>query len=128
MFGFAILALFNSIALSAQVHPGVSAFGRYVGTLKHERLNVEQLAKIDLVVARSSNNQVEIKAVLTLHFGDFKSGEYISYHFDNVIYDILSGTLVFDQAQEGVTLVTERFSNGEMIAELSSNALFQESV
>ena len=123
MFRFLIMTLLCLLAVSAQAAPGASTFGRYVGTLKHERLNVEQLAKIDFIVSRSSGNQLEMKAVLTLHFGDFKSGEYISYHFDNVLYDILSGTFVFDQAQEGVSLVSKSFSNGQMSAELFSNAL-----
>lgn len=123
MFHSLIMTLLYSFVVNAQVTPATSSFGRYVGTLKHDRLNVEQLAKIDFVVSRSSANQLEMKAVLTLHFGDFKSGEYISYHFDNVLYDILSGTFVFDQAKEGVSLVSKSFSNGEMSAELFSNAL-----
>lgn len=120
---YSVMTLFCSFLVSAQAPPATSAFGRYIGTLKHERLNVEQLAKIDFIVTRSTGNQLEMKAVLTLHFGDFKSGEYISYHFDNVLYDVLSGTFVFDQAQEGVSLVSKRFSKGELSAELSSNTL-----
>ncbi len=123
MFRSLIMVLLCSLSVSTQAAPRATSFGRYVGTLKHDRLNVEQLAKIDFVVSRSSGNQLEMKAVLTLHFGDFKSGEYISYHFDNVLYDILSGTFVFDQAQEGVSLVSKSFADGEMSAELFSNAL-----
>lgn len=120
MFRFIFIVL---LALFASTSNADSTFGRYVGTLKHDRLNVEQLAKMDFVVSRGSDNQLEIKAVLTLHFGDFLSGEYISYHFDNVLYDILTGALVFDQAQEGVSLVSKRFSNGELTADLVSNSL-----
>ena len=123
MFRFLIVVLLFPFGLGAQAPAVTSSFGRYVGTLKHERLNVEQLAKIDFVVSRSSGNQLEMKAVLTLHFGDFISGEYISYHFDNVLYDILGGTFVFDQAQEGVSLISKRFSDGELSAELFSTAL-----
>lgn len=100
-----------------------SSFGRYVGTLKYANQKVEQLAKIDFAVSKSSTNILELKAVLTLHFGDFQSGEYVSYHFDNVIYDILNGSLVFDNAKEGVIVITKKFANGILEADVSSNAM-----
>lgn len=123
MFHSKFVFLFCSLVVSAQAALATPVFGRYVGTLKHDRLNVEQLAKIDFIVSKSTGNQLEMKAVLTLHFGDFKSGEYTSYHFDNVIYDVLKGTFVFDQAQEGVSLISKSFSKGEMSAELTSDTL-----
>ena len=118
-----ILSVIFSAATHATLAPADSVFGRYVGTLKYEKRNVEQLAKIDFIVSRSSENQLEMKAVITLHLGDFKSGEYISYHFDNVIFDLLGGTLTFDQAKEGVTIKSSRFVDGELVAELHSNAI-----
>lgn len=95
-------------------------FGRYVGTLKHNRLGKEQLAKMDFVVSRNQGNDIDLKAVLTLHFGDFRSGEYVSYHFDKVNYNLVTGALSFDSAEEDATIVTTRFSNGELVANLRS--------
>ncbi len=75
------------------------AFGRYIGVLKHEKLGKEQLAKLDFIVSRTSENELELKAILTLHFGDFKSGEYVSYHYDKVRYNVLTGSMVFENKE-----------------------------
>lgn len=115
--GLACLLLLSNMAYSQS-----SQFGRYVGTLKHDSIQKEQLAKIDFVTSRSDNNEIELKAVLTLQFGDFKSGEYVSFHFDKVLFNLLSGTLIFDQAEEDVTVTTTRFSNGEFVGKLRSSA------
>ncbi len=97
-----------------------SQFGRYVGTLTHDALNQQQLAKIDFIVSRNDGSDIELKAVLTLQFGDFKSGEYISYHFDKVLFNLLNGSLVFDQSDSDITLTTSRFAQGELVGELRS--------
>lgn len=107
---------FSSVSALAQS----AQFGRYVGTLKHNRLGKEQLAKLDFVVSRNQGNEIDLKAVLTLHFGDFRSGEYISYHFDKVNYNLITGALSFDSAEEDATIVTSRFANGELVANLRS--------
>ena len=108
--------VFSSLSAFAQT----AQFGRYVGTLKHNRLGKEQLAKLDFVVSRNQGNEIDLKAVLTLHFGDFRSGEYISYHFDKVNYNLITGALSFDSAEEDATIVTSRFANGELVANLRS--------
>jgi len=121
-----ITLLITAMTLMSGAHAlgaDASVFGRYVGTLRQDRLNQEQLAKLDFVVGQNENNRLELKAVLSLQFGDFVSGEYIAYHFDNVQYNLLLGTLTFDQSQEGVTITSSRFSSGEFIGELHSAAL-----
>ncbi len=112
----ALTVLLGSRVSQAQVNQ----FGRYVGTLTHDNLNQQQLAKIDFVVSRDEGNEIELKAVLTLQFGDFKSGEYIAHHFDNVRFNLLAGSLVFDQPDEDVTITTSRFAQGELVGELRS--------
>jgi len=113
-------ALAIGILVAATASAQSTQFGRYVGTLKHNRLGKEQLAKLDFVVSRNQGNEIDLKAVLTLHFGDFRSGEYISYHFDKVNFNLISGALSFDTAEEDATIVTTRFNNGELIAKLRS--------
>jgi len=117
-----LLCFTFAFALSAQGADS-TAFGRYVGTLTHDRLGSEQLVKLDFVVGQNDGNKIDLKAVLTLHFGDFTSGEYVSYHFDRVQYDLLLGKLIFDQPEEDVTITSSKFSQGELIADFRSSAL-----
>ena len=106
---------------SNEVHANsVSLFGRYVGVLKHEALNKEQLAKLDFIVSRSSSNELELKAILSLHFGDFKSGEYVSYHYDKVRFNVLTGGLVFDNPEQPLSIFVKSFSQGKLVGEVTS--------
>ncbi len=114
----ALLAISVLIGLpSAQAS---SLFGQFVGSLEHEKLGREQLAKLDLIVSRTNQSSLDLKAVLTLHFGGFDSGEYVSYHFDDVEYNLLTNTLTFDQADQGISLTTESFQNGRLVGKLRS--------
>lgn len=97
-----------------------SQFGRYIGTLTHNSIQKQQLAKIDFITSRNNDNELQLKAILTLHFGDFSSGEYVSYHFNNVIFNLLTGSLVFDNPEEDITLTTTSFSNGELVGQFRS--------
>lgn len=89
-----------------------SPFGRYLGVLKHAQLGQDQLAKLDFVVARQSSSDVRMIALLTLYFGDYNSPEYVTYHFDDVTYNVLTGALIFSQPDQEVSLIVERFSGG----------------
>jgi hypothetical protein len=111
-----LIALFLSNVSLAQT----SQFGRYIGTLTHDSIQKQQLAKIDFVTSRSNDNELELKAILTLHFGGFASGEYVSFHFNRVIFNLLTSSLVFDSPEEDVTLTTTSFSNGELVAQFRS--------
>ncbi|MBI4402802.1 MAG: hypothetical protein HY537_01495 [Deltaproteobacteria bacterium] len=99
---------------------GTPKFGRYVGFLKHDSLAREQLAKIDFIVSRSSSNELELKAVLTLHFGGFNSGEYVDHHYDNVRYNLLSNTLVFDDAEQSLSIFVTQFTDGVLKGDVKS--------
>lgn len=93
---------------------------RYVGILRHTGIKREQLAKLDFVYSREEGNTVTLKAILTLHFGDFKSGEYISYHFGDVKYSIPSGAFIFGQSSEPVKLIGKLKSVSEFTGEFRS--------
>lgn len=96
-------------------------FGTYLGYLKHDRLQRQQIAKLDFVVSREDASKVTLSAVLTLQFGGFESGEYVAYHFDNVEFNILTQQLVFDQSDQSAFLTTTKFGNGELRAQFSSS-------
>lgn len=109
-----LVATFSVSALSAPI------FGRYQGVLKHENTKREQLAKIDFVVSKTSANELELKAMLTLQMGDFKSGEYLSYHYDRVRYNLLTGALTFDDSEQPISIFVKGFSGGKLVADVTS--------
>jgi len=111
-----VFHLFIGVVLAAPASP----FGRYIGVLRHEALKRDQLAKLDFIASREENNVLVLKAVLTLHMGDFKSGEYIGYHFDNVRFNLLSQAFVFDQADQPITLKVSKFTGDEFVGEFRS--------
>ncbi len=115
-----IFVLVGILALSNSTH-AASQFGRFVGLLRHEATQRDQMAKIDFITSRTINNQLELKAVLNLYFGDFGSHEYVSYHFDYVTYDLVTGELVFDQSDQDLTLKTVKFGSGYLNAQVRSN-------
>jgi hypothetical protein len=85
MFRTALLALLVCPALAQAAAP---LAGRYVGILHHDRLNRDQLAKLDIVEADGDQpGATEHAAVFTVQFGDFRSGEYGSYDYDDVRQD-----------------------------------------
>ena len=113
----AVLGMVMASALHAQERPLEPPFGRFIGVLRHESLGRDQLAKLDFIASREERNVLHLSAVLTLHFGGFDSGEYTAYHFDNVQYNILNQTFIFEQADQPVTLVARRFSGQEFEGE-----------
>ncbi len=115
---FVIVVLLEVIAYQVNAAP---VFGRYVGTLRHESMKRDQLAKIDFVVSREEGNTILLKAILTLHFGDFKSGDYVAYHFDNVRFNLLTQTFIFDQSDQPITLVGKQTAPNEFTGELRSD-------
>lgn len=116
-----LVGLFCHSILSLSAHAQASALsGRYVGIFRHEKLQRDQLAKLDFILSREDNTSFTIKAVLTLHFGDFKSGEYVSYHFEDVKYSVLEKAFIFSQRQQGVTLISQALTPTEFKGEFTS--------
>lgn len=97
-----------------------SLFGRYTGTLKHSGIAQDQLAKLDFIVAKQNANEFKLIGILSLYFGDYKSHEYVTYHFDSVTYNVVTGALVFDQPDQGITVVSETFNKGVFSGKLRS--------
>ncbi len=120
---FLLLALLvvARIGFAVDESPEASVGGRYVGVLRHDRLGKEQLAKLDLILARTSKNELEFAAVLTLQMGDFRSGEYVTYHYDSVRFNMLAGTLIFSQTDQPLSIGTMRLAAGELKGKVRSN-------
>lgn len=112
------------IGLLFWIPQGVAAqsqFGRYTGILTHSEIQQDQLVKLDFIVNRQSSQEFNLIAVMTLYFGDYGSNEYVTYHFDNVIYNVLTGTMAFDQPDQDITFIVDHFGQGRISGNLRSS-------
>ncbi len=114
-FGIMVLFIFFGTAY------GQSQFGQYTGVFQNDVTAKEQVAKLDFIVSKQETNNLRLMAILSVYFGDFSSQEYVTYHFDNVNYNILTGALVFDQPDQETTVVVDKFSGGVLDGRLRSN-------
>ncbi len=118
---WAVSVLFSFMVGTFVLEAAPPKFGRFSGVLRHSSIKRDQLAKLDFVASREEGNTLYLKAILTLHFGDFKSGEYVGIHFDEVRFDLTTQTFVFEQADQPVTLVAKKFTDTEFVGEFRSN-------
>lgn len=114
-----IISIFVSVITFKSAY-AQGQFGRYTGVFQNDTLQQEQVAKIDFIMSRQDANELKLMAVLSIYFGDFANSEYVSYHFDNVRYNITTGTLVFDQPDQDTTLVVQGFTGGTLTGNLRS--------
>ncbi|MCB9229529.1 MAG: hypothetical protein H6618_07955 [Deltaproteobacteria bacterium] len=96
-------------------------FDRYIGTLSLNKRGLHQIAKLDFISFRDLDSNLKIMAVLSLYFGGFNSDEYVSYHFDDVEYNLINNSLVFSQSDQDLTLKTTIFDGSLMIADVRSS-------
>ncbi len=95
-------------------------FGRYLGVLRHEHLAQDQLARLDFITEQESGGILKLRATLVLYFGDYNSDEYASYDYDNVTYNLLNGTLVFDSSERELHFVVNNFNGSQLEANLKT--------
>ncbi len=103
---------------------GSTSLGEFTGVVTHEALQSEQLAKLVFIPAREEDGNLRLRAILTLQFGGFESGEYVSYHYENVLYNLLSGELTFDQSNQEVSLSSAVIQNGILTADVLASSGF----
>jgi len=104
-----VLVVLASFVFTNSLFAESELFGQYIGTLRHDKLKKEQLAKLDFIFAQDpQGGPPKISAVLTLHFGDFNTGEYVSYHFTNVRHNIPKGLLFFSDIEVPLSLTAAR--------------------
>lgn len=102
LFLLSVLLLLNVTQIRGESSP----FASYQGILRHHALRRDQRASLDLIFDRTDGDSFEIVAILKLRFGDEAKGEYVSYVFDNARYNVLTGAMAFDQADQGLTIVS----------------------
>ena len=76
---------------------------------------------MDFISYRDANNKLMLKAVLSLYFGGFDSTEYVSYHYDDVEFNLINRSLTFSQDDQDLTLVTNKFSGTSFEAVVRSS-------
>lgn len=108
-------------------HMGASAqnmlrFGTYVGIVENKTLGLKQLLKLELVAARQDGNDIRLRSIMTLQFGGFESGEYVSYHFHQVNFNLLTGVLTFNQTDQEAYLINAVIKNSTLTADLYSSS------
>lgn len=96
-------------------------FGTYTGVLVNERLNRQQLAKLELISVREMGGDIALQGILTLQLGGFDSGEYVSYHFHDVLFNFMSGRLTFVQTDQDIYIKEARIKDGVLTGEFSSS-------
>jgi hypothetical protein len=116
--------LFSSHFLFAKDLP---SFGRYVGVVRYRQLNKvegiepirDQLAKLDFVVVKHEGNLFKLLAILTLHFGDFLSREYISINFNDVTYDTLTDKMVLADSDQFFEVSDVSLENQTLVGKIT---------
>ena len=110
---FALTFSFSAIA--------APVFGSYRGIVSNERIGRDQLVKLELIHSRGSEGELNLRAILTLQFGGFDSGEYVSYHFENIAYNIVTGVFTFNQNDQEVHLTNVRIRDGVLTGEMHAS-------
>ncbi|MFM8313652.1 MAG: hypothetical protein ACKOA8_05150 [Deltaproteobacteria bacterium] len=87
-----ILGLLLTIASPGASLPSL----RYTGVLRHHSIQRDQYVTLDLVANPQSEVPSSGLGLLKFYFGDLKSREYVSFHFDTA--HLHGDWLVFDQS------------------------------
>lgn len=118
--------LLYSLALTAPIlsfanTPGI--FGDFYGSINHKNLNYDQLVKLSLIPNRAEGNELKLKSIITLYFGSPEDGEYVSYHYDDVTYSLLTGELTFTQNDQDISLFNVKINAEGFDSQVSSNLI-----
>lgn len=103
-----ILGLLLTIASPGASLPSL----RYTGVLRHHSIQRDQYVTLDLVANPQSEEPSSGLGLLKFYFGDLKSREYVSFHFDTA--HLHGDWLVFDQINQEVSVSFPKFSEEEL--------------
>lgn len=92
---------------------GSEVFGRYIGYIYHPTSGLSQLTRLEFIPQRDVDNKLKLSALLTIYFGDFMSDEYLTYHFDNVPFNAITGLMQFRSPEQGISFQVEGFGGEE---------------
>lgn len=106
------------ISWSSQILALKPMFGTYAGVVENQLTGKNQLVKLELIPSRVENGNMILRGVLTLQMGGFDSGEYVSYHFHDITFNLLTGALTFYKTEQEVYVMSASIKEGELTGEL----------
>lgn len=112
-----VLACLLSVAFCGAA-VAAPVFGSYRGVVKNQKLGRDQLVKLELINSRADEGAIKLRGILTLQFGGYDSGEYVSYLYEDVSYNIVTGILTFNQNDQEVHLSGVRIKDGQLTGEM----------
>jgi len=126
LFIFCWVGLIFSSLLLAQEETPLELAGRYNGVLHNEKLNRDQLVQLDILVSNEGDEEREIDrfefmAFVKLHFGDFSSAEYMTYHFDDIKFNSNEKTLPLVHPDQEVSVILKMAAPGQLSGIFRSN-------
>jgi hypothetical protein len=116
-----ICLVFISLVVGLTANAAASSFGTFSGHYTNQRLGRDQLVKLELIHERQESGRLQLRALLTLQLGGFESGEYVTYHYENVIFNVLTGAIAFNQTDQEVYLANVVLKDGDLKGDISSS-------
>ncbi len=96
-------------------------FGSYTGVMTNELLGKDQLVRLELIPLREPSGSISLQGILSIQFGGFDSGEYVSYHYHEIAFNFLSGALTFSQSDQEVYVTSGVIKNDTFTGDLYSS-------
>ncbi len=88
--------------------------GRYAGQLEVSSNGKKINAVLDLFYAQVEDEYPKLKAILKLTLGGFGSAEYVSYVYENVLFDPQAKTISFEIAGQDL-IISSTMLHGDML-------------
>lgn len=124
---FLALLTFHMLSLMSVAASPLELVGRYSGIIRHESIQRDQLVQLDILVSNQGDKDKEASdsfsymALLKLHFGDFSSAEYITYHYYDIKFHSDHNTLPLDHPDQKISVVLNYESPGKFNGRVRSN-------
>lgn len=119
------MMILAAVALSQNLQASAPT-GQFVGVVHHDaRPDAparDQLAKLDFITYREGGKLKRL-AIFTLQFGDFRSKEYLSFHYDDVAFLLEQGIYTFEDPSQAVSLHNMRMTGDKLEGDLVSKTL-----
>lgn len=108
------------LSKTATVLPSQELRGDYSGVLTREAQGAYQFSQLTLNTSLIPPQGLKVTAVWRIIFGDWKSSEYLTYTFDDVAFNPLTGQLVLKSDKSDASFVGT-LSQGKLQGEWFSN-------
>jgi len=109
------------LARATGTPPAVEALrGEYAGILRRESERLYQFGHLTVTTSFQPPEGLKVSAILRVIFGEWASTEYLTYRFDKVQFNPVSGQIVL-KSESADVMFSGRVGRGEMQGEWSSS-------